>query len=121
LPQGGCDRTLGLTGLGQTEEHLVMLIHQRRRDAIGAAVAAYDRANPGAPLPPGATRLLAAMFPAEDACRRNLNGLARDGFNPGTLLRLLRALTDAGLLSKERGSGTTPNTYRLHLPPRRQP
>jgi hypothetical protein len=83
---------------------------------MAAAVAAYDRTNPDAPLPGGAARLLAAMFASEDVCRRNLSGLERGGFNQGSLLRLMRALTDAGLVSKERGAGTTPNTYRLHLP-----
>jgi hypothetical protein len=29
---------------------------------------------------------------------------------------VLRRLTEAGLLSKELGSGHDPNTYRLHLP-----
>jgi hypothetical protein len=94
-----------------------MPIDPRRRDAIAAAVAAYNRTNPDAPLPGGAARLLSAMFASEDVCRRNLSGLARGGFNQCSLLQLLRALTDAGLVPKERGAGTTPNTYRLHLPP----
>ena len=40
-----------------------MPIDQRRRDEIAAAVAAYDRDHPDAPLPRNAARLLAVMFP----------------------------------------------------------
>jgi hypothetical protein len=94
---------------------------QLRRDAIAAAVAAYDRANPDERLPRNAARLLAVMFPAEDVCQRSLLDIASEGFGrkylPGTLYRLAKA----GLLSRERGSGVVPHTYHLHLPPRRQP
>ena len=51
----------------------------RRRDEIAAAVAAYDSANPSAPLPRNAARLLAAMFPAEDVCQRSLEAIAAKG------------------------------------------
>jgi hypothetical protein len=58
----------------------------RRRDDIAAAVAAYDGANPNAPLPRHAARLLAVMFPSEGMCaneaRRPLRrkGSAETGF-----------------------------------------
>ena len=98
-----------------------MPIDERRRDAIAAAVAAHDQANPLTPLPRNAPRLLAAMFPAEDVCQRSLLDIANEGFGrkylPGTLYRLAKA----GLLSRERGAGVVPHTYHLHLPPRRQP
>ena len=40
-----------------------MPIDQCRRDDIVAAVAAYDSANPSAPLPRNTARLLVVMFP----------------------------------------------------------
>ena len=58
-----------------------MPIDQRRRDEIAAAVAAYDSANPQAPLPRNAVRLLAAMFPTEDVCQRSLQDIAAEGFD----------------------------------------
>ena len=94
-----------------------MPIDERRRDAIATAVADYDQANPLTPLPRNAPRLLAAMFPAQDVCQRSLLDIASEGFGrkylPGTLYRLAQA----GLLSRERGSGVVPHTYHLHLPP----
>jgi hypothetical protein len=87
-----------------------------RREEIEAAVAAYDRANPLAPLPPAAVRLLAAMFPTEDVCHRSLEALMAEGFTR-TLPRTLRRLEAAGFLSRQRGSAAIPDTYRLHLPP----
>jgi hypothetical protein len=92
-----------------------MPIDERRRDAIAAAVAAYDRAADG-PLPLNAGRLLAVMFPAEDVCRRSLETIVADGFNRNTLPAMLRRLEAAGFLSRQRGSACIPDTYRLHLP-----
>ena len=60
----------------------------RRRDEIAAAVAAYGSANPSAPLPRTAARLLTVMFPSDEA----------------------------GFVSKQRGSACIPDTYRLLLP-----
>ena len=94
-----------------------MPIDQRRRDEIAAAVAAYDRDHPDAPLPRNAGRLLAVMFPAEDVCQRSMNDLARAGFDRRDVSRMLRHLLEAGFLSRQPGSGHDPNTYRLHLPP----
>jgi hypothetical protein len=93
-----------------------------RREEIAAAVAAYDAANPFTPLPRNAALLLSSMFPAYDICRLSLDGIAALGFGrrqlPATLQRLIRA----GFLSWQRGGGgPVPNTYHLHLPPRRQP
>ena len=42
-----------------------------RRDDIAAAVAAYDRDHPDAPMPRNAARLLAVMFRSEDVCQRS--------------------------------------------------
>jgi hypothetical protein len=91
----------------------------RRRD-IEAAIAAYNATDPDMLLPPEAARLLTIMFRRSSVCQRRLDDLAAEGFDRRTLPRLLRALGDAGFLSKERGHGV-PNTYQLHLPPRRQP
>lgn len=96
-----------------------MPINQHRRHEIAVAVVAYDSANP--PLPRTAVRLLAAMFPTEDVCRRSLDDIATTGgLNRKNLTANLRRLVAAGFLSRASGSGTTPDTYRLHLPPVRQ-
>jgi hypothetical protein len=89
-----------------------------RQDEINAAVAAYDQANPLAPLPRNTTRVLAAMFSDNDVCRRSLEAIAAEGFGRKHLPLTLRRLVEAGFLSCEKG---WPSTYRLHLPPRRQP
>ena len=94
-----------------------MSIDRRRRDDIPAAVAAYDRANPGAPLPRHTARLLAVMFPTEDVCQQSLETIASEGFDRTRLRATLRRLIEAGLLSRHPGSGVVPHTYRLHLPP----
>ena len=58
-----------------------MPIDPRRRDDIVAAVAAYDRADPSAPLPRNTARLLTAMFASDDVCQRSLEDIAAEGFN----------------------------------------
>jgi hypothetical protein len=88
----------------------------RRRDDIVAAVAAYDRDHPDAPLPRNAGPLLAAMFPSEDVCHRSLDAIAAEGLNRKTLAATLRRLVEAGFLSRHQGSGALPDTYCLHLP-----
>ena len=97
-----------------------MPIDQRRRDEIAATVAAYNVAS-RPPVPSTATRLLAVMFADADACQRSLESLAQEGFDRAVVVRMLRRLLEAGLLSKQPGSGRDPNSYTLHLPPRRQP
>ena len=98
-----------------------MPIAPRRRDEIVAAVAAYDQANPFTPLPRNGARLLIVMFPASDVCHRSLEALVAEGFSQNGLPRTLRRLTEAGFLTRQRGTAAIPDTYRLHLPPRRQP
>jgi hypothetical protein len=83
------------------------------RDEIEAAVAAYDRANPLAPLPRSATRLLTVMFPA--------GNIAAQGFSRRQLPITLNRLVRLGFLTWESGIGGAPHTFHLHLPPRRQP
>jgi hypothetical protein len=92
-----------------------------RRDQIAAAVTAYNSANPDAPLPRGAARLLTVMFPAGEVCRRSLGSLKAKGFERGAARQLLRALINAGFVSKDPGRGGVVSIYRLHLPSRRQP
>jgi hypothetical protein len=94
-----------------------MPIDPHRRDDIVAAVAAYDRADPSAPLPRNTARLLAAMFASEDVCQRSLQDLAAEGFNRKRLPGVLRRLLEAGFLSRQPGAGSASDTYRLHLPP----
>ena len=86
------------------------------RREIEAAIAAYNATDPDLLLPPEAARLLAALFRQNSMCERSLDDLAAEGFDQRSLPRMLRALDDAGFLSKERGHGA-PNTYRQHLPP----
>jgi hypothetical protein len=92
----------------------------RKRD-IEAAIAAYNATDPEALLPPAAARLLITMFPRGSVCQRSLDDLAAEGFDRRAIPHLLRALAEAGFLSKERrfGKGAI-NVYRLHLPPRRR-
>jgi hypothetical protein len=85
-------------------------------DHIAAALAAYDRANPLAPLPRNTARLLAAMFGSGDVCQRSLDAIAAEGFNRKNLPAVLRRLGEAGFLSVQRGSSRVADTYRLHLP-----
>lgn len=93
-----------------------MPIDQRRRHEIAVAVVAHESANP--PLPRTAGRLLAAMFPTEDVCRRSLDDIATTGgFNRKTLSATLKRLVEVGFLSRETGAGSTPDTYELHVPP----
>ena len=89
---------------------------------IEAAIAAYNAADPDMLLPPDAVRLLTIMFRWSSMCQRSLDALAAEGFSRRSLPRLLRALVEAGFLSKERGhEPSAANVYQLHLPPRRQP
>jgi hypothetical protein len=94
----------------------------RKRD-IEAAIAAHNATDGPKQtlLPPEAARLLAVMFPRRSVCRPRLDDLAAEGFDRRTLPRLLRALIDAGFLSKKPSSGGVPSIYHLHLPPQRQP
>jgi hypothetical protein len=91
-----------------------------KRD-IQAAIAAYNSTGKRE-LPPEAVRLLAVMFPETDVCQRSVGSFLAEGFDKAAVIRLLRALTTAGFVSRERPGrqGVVP-TYRLHLPPRRQP
>ena len=94
-----------------------MPIDERRRDAIAAAVVAYDRANPEARLPRTAALLLAAMFPSEDVCQKSQDDIAGEEFNRASMPGFLRRLEKAGFLTRQRGSGPVPDLFRLHLPP----
>jgi hypothetical protein len=94
---------------------IAMPIDERRQEALAAAVAAYNKANPLTPLPRNAARLLIAMFAADDVCQRSLLDLAVDGFAMSRLPGTLRRLVAVGLLSRHRVAGA-PDTYRLHLP-----
>ena len=97
-----------------------MPIAERRRDDIAAAVAAHNHANPTARLPRNAALLLAVMFPSEDVCQRSQEAIAAEGFSRDTLPAVLRRLVEAGFLSRQRGVGIVPDSYRLHLPPVRR-
>ena len=87
-----------------------MPIDQCRRDDIVAAVAAYDSANPSAPLPRNTARLLVVMFPCEDVCQRSLQAIAEEGFNRKNLSSVAKHPVEAGFLSGQPGSGVR------HLP-----
>jgi hypothetical protein len=84
-------------------------------------MAAYNATDPEALLPPDAARLLAVMFRRSSVCQRSQDDLAAEGVDRRAIPHLLRALVEAGFLSKERrfGKGAS-NVYHIHLPPRRR-
>jgi hypothetical protein len=86
-----------------------------RRDAFSIAVETYNRAHPEARLPRPAARLLAVMFAAEDVCCLSQQALMAEGFGD-SLRRVLRALIEAGFMSKQAGTSRVPDSYRLLLP-----
>jgi hypothetical protein len=97
-------------------------IDQHDREEIAAAIGAYNATGRRPLLLADVIRLLTVMFAEADICQRNQDSLAAEGFSRGALVRLLQALVETGLVSKERGANRrAPNTYRLHLPPRSQP
>ena len=98
-----------------------MPIEPHHREEIAAALGAYNATGRRQLLMADVIRLLTVMFADADICQRNLDSLAAEGFSRGNLARLLRLLVVTGLVSKTRGVSRTPNTYQLHLPPRRQP
>jgi hypothetical protein len=86
-----------------------------RREAIFAAVEAHNRTYPASPLPRPAARLLAVIFDTEDVCCLSQETLKAQGFGKA-LPGLLRALVDAGIVSRQAGASRIPDTYRLRLP-----
>jgi len=86
-----------------------------RRDAFIAAVETHNRAHPTARLPRPTARLLAVMFAAEDVCCMSQEAMAAEGFSRKTLPGRLRALVEAGFVSREPGTSRIPDTYRLQL------
>jgi hypothetical protein len=83
-----------------------------RREAVFAAVEAHNRTHPAAPLPRPAARLLAVMFATEDVCSLSQQALVAEGFGK-TLPGVLRALVEAGIVSRQAGASRVPDTYRL--------
>jgi hypothetical protein len=92
-----------------------------RKREIEAAIAAHNGADLEPMLPPETVHLLAVMFTDADICQRPLDSLVGERFSRRRILRLLDMLVEAGFLTKQRRVGQGPNTYHLHLPPRRQP
>ena len=89
-----------------------------RRTAIEAAIAAHNSSDREPLLPPAAALLLAVMFRRGSVCQRSLDDLAKEGFDRRDLSKLLRALVEAGFLSKDRTPGRGAlNAYTLHLLP----
>jgi hypothetical protein len=86
-----------------------------RRDALVAAVAAYNRAHK--PLPHSTVRLLEAMFSAGDVCQLSLEALEDvTGLSRRHIQTVLRGLVAAGIIAKEdTGGGRHANRYRLLL------
>ena len=86
-----------------------------RRDALVAAVAAYNRSHK--PLPHSAVRLLEAMFASDDVCQQSLEALEDvTGISRRHIQMVLRALLAAGVIAKEEtGVGRHANRYRLLL------
>ena len=90
-----------------------------RRDAFSIAVETYNRTHQ-VPLPRPAARLLAVMFAAEDVCCLSQQELSARGFGK-SLPAALRALVEAGFMSKQAGTSRVPDSYRLLLPLEAQP
>jgi pyocin large subunit-like protein len=88
---------------------------RHRRDALIAAVAAYNRSR--RPLPNSAVRLLEAMFGADDVCQQSLQALEDvTGISRRTVQIVLRGLLAAGVIAKEEtGVGRHASRYRLLL------
>jgi hypothetical protein len=83
-----------------------------RREAVFAAVETHNRAHPAAPLPRPAARLLAVMFADQDVCSLSQQALVAEGFGK-SLTKVLRALVEAGFVSRQTGTSRIPDTYRL--------
>jgi hypothetical protein len=97
-------------------------IDPHHQEEIAAALGAYNATGRRQLPMADVMRLLTVMFADGDVCRRNLDSLVAEGFALVALIRLLRALIETSLISKERGKSRTPNTYHLLLlQPRRQP
>jgi len=94
-----------------------MSIVADRREAIRAAVEAYNHAHPQAPLPSSAVRLLTAMFGDDDTCRLSFEALLDViGVSRKPARTARSALLAAGVIAKEEtGHGRHPNRYRLLL------
>jgi hypothetical protein len=90
----------------------VAVMSTSRREVVFAAVEAYNRTHPAAPLPRPAARLLAVMFATEDVCSLSQGMLKAEGFGD-TLPKVLRALVEAGFVSRQPGMSRIPDTYRL--------
>jgi DNA-binding transcriptional ArsR family regulator len=86
-----------------------------RRDALVAAVAAYNRSHK--PLPNSTVRLLEVMFASGDVCQLSLQVLEDvTGLSLRVIQTVLRALLAAGIIAKEEtGQGRHANRYRLLL------
>ena len=80
LPWGCSCPRLTSRGLGAAKEHPSHAMCASRRDAVFAAVEAYNRTHPAAPLPRPAARLLAVMFATEDVCCLSQQALVAEGF-----------------------------------------
>jgi hypothetical protein len=86
-----------------------------RRDALVAAVAAYNRSHK--PLPHSTVRLLEPMFTRDDVCQQSLEALEDvTGLSNKSVQAVLRALLAAGVIAKEETwHGRHANRYRLLL------
>ena len=60
------------------------------------------------------------MFAAEDVCCVSQQELFSRGFGD-TLPKVLRALVEAGFMSKQAGTSRVPDSYRLLLPLKARP
>jgi hypothetical protein len=83
-----------------------------RRNTIADAVEAHNRNHPTARLPRPAARLLAVMFATEDVCCVSQETLKAQGFGD-TMPKVLRALVEAGFVSRQAGTSRIPDTYQL--------
>jgi hypothetical protein len=83
-----------------------------RREAVFAVIEVFNRTHPATPLPRPAARLLAVMFADQDVCCMSQQALVAEGFGK-SLPSVLRALVEAGFVSRQAGTSRIPDTYRL--------
>ena len=119
MPRGcSCPRLVARLGLGRGEPELCPLppplCHVSPAVEMPSSPPSrpITETHPKARLPRPAARLLAVMFADQDVCCLSQEALAAQGFG-NSLRRVLRALVEAGFMSKQAGAARVPDTYRL--------
>jgi hypothetical protein len=86
-----------------------------RRNTIAAAGEPCNRTHSTARPPRPAVHPPAVMFATEDVCCISQEALKTHRFGKA-LRRVLRAMVEAGFVSRQVGASRIPDTYRLQAP-----